>query len=151
MSSEQVPRPANRPHPEGTRPDRPARGSTVPSGMVPNPTLNRAASSGRPTEDRKLLSWTDADRSRAAAFTHGDPWRVLRITGEFVEGFDALAELGPAVTVFGSARVGETDPRYAAARAVGAGLANAGFATITGGGPGIMEAANRGAAEAGGV
>ena len=75
----------------------------------------------------------------------------MRITGEFVAGFDALAGIGPAVTIFGSARTREGDPMYAAARAVGVGLAEAGFATITGGGPGIMEAANRGAAEAGGV
>jgi hypothetical protein len=119
--------------------------------MIPNPTLNRAARLGRPTEDRMLLSWTDEDRRRAAAFTHSDPWRVLRITGEFVAGFDALAEIGPAVSIFGSARTPEADPMYALARAVGAGLARAGFATITGGGPGIMAAANRGAAEAGGI
>ncbi len=119
--------------------------------MVPNPSLDRAARHGQPTEDRKLLSWTDQDRDQASAFTESDPWRVMRITGEFVAGFDALAELGPAVSIFGSARIGEDDPMYAAAEAVGAGLARAGFATITGGGPGIMEAANRGAAEAGGV
>jgi len=123
----------------------------APPGMIPNPTLDRAARAGRPTEDRKLLAWTDRDRARAAAFTESDPWRVQRITAEFVAGFDALAELGPAVTVFGSARTPEDDPAYAAARAVGAGLAEAGFAVITGGGPGIMEAANRGACEAGGV
>jgi uncharacterized protein (TIGR00730 family) len=71
--------------------------------------------------------------------------------GEFVAGFDALAGLGPAVTIFGSARTPEMDPMYTAARRVGEALAGAGFATITGGGPGIMEAANRGAMEAGGV
>jgi hypothetical protein len=120
-------------------------------GMIPNITLNRAAKRGEPTEDRKLLSWTDRDRARAAAFTHSDPWRIMRITGEFVTGFDALAGIGPAVTVFGSARTHADDPMYAAARAVGAALAQAGFATITGGGPGIMEAANRGAMEASGV
>ena len=80
-----------------------------------------------------------------------DPWRVLRIEAEFVEGFGALARLGPAVAVFGSARTPEDDPMYASARQVGARLAGLGLATITGGGPGIMEAANRGAAEAGGV
>jgi uncharacterized protein (TIGR00730 family) len=133
------------------RPDRPETSPARAGGMVPNPTLNRAARAGRPTEDRKLLTWTDRDRAEAAAFTHGDPWRVMRIMGEFVAGFDALAEVGPAVSVFGSARTPESDPMYALARAVGAGLAGAGFATITGGGPGIMEAANRGAAEAGGV
>ncbi|MCA1666002.1 MAG: TIGR00730 family Rossman fold protein [Thermomicrobia bacterium] len=119
--------------------------------MIPNVTLNRAAQQGKPTEDRKLLSWTDRDRERAAAFTHSDPWRIMRITGEFVAGFDALAGIGPAVTVFGSARTPESDPMYAAAQAVGTVLAQAGFATITGGGPGIMEAANRGAMGAGGV
>jgi uncharacterized protein (TIGR00730 family) len=119
--------------------------------MQPNPTLNRAAHLGRPTEDRLLLRWTDEDRRRAAAFTHSDPWRVLRITGEFVEGFDTLAQVGPAVSVFGSARVDDDDPMYDLARATGAALARAGFAVITGGGPGIMEAANRGAVEAGGL
>lgn len=119
--------------------------------MVPNPTLNRAAKSGRPTEDELLLCWSEQDRERASAFTHSDPWRVLRIVGEFVAGFDALAELGPAVTIFGSARIDENDPTYAAARELASRLAHAGFATITGGGPGVMEAANRGAFEAGGV
>jgi uncharacterized protein (TIGR00730 family) len=121
------------------------------SGMIPNPTINRAARSGKPTEDallyRGLVRPSEEDRS----FTHSDAWRVLRITGEFVAGFDALAELGPAAAVFGSARTPATDPWYEAARRVGAGSAKAGFATITGGGPGIMEAANRGAFEAGGV
>ena len=81
---------------------------------------------------------------------HMDPWRVLRIQAEFVDGFGALAELGPAVTVFGSARTPRTDPLYRAARHVGRKLAQAGVAVITGGGPGIMEAANCGAARAGG-
>ena len=119
--------------------------------MIPNPTLNRAARSGRPTEDALLLNWDKKDGARQATFTHSDTWRVLRITGEFVSGFDALAELGPAVTIFGSARVTSGDPVYEAAREVGKRLAEAGFATITGGGPGVMEAANRGAHEAGGV
>jgi uncharacterized protein (TIGR00730 family) len=121
------------------------------SRMVPNPTLNRAARRGLPTEDALLFCWTERDRERAAAFTHSDPWRVLRIAGEFVAGFDALAELGPAVTIFGSARTRKDDPAYAAARELGAKLAHAGFTTITGGGPGVMEAANRGAFEGGGV
>ena len=82
---------------------------------------------------------------------HMDPWRVMRIQAEFVEGFGALAELGPAVAVYGSARTGEDDPVYAAAREVGRGIASRGIAVITGGGPGIMEAANRGAAEVGGA
>ena len=82
---------------------------------------------------------------------HMDPWRVLRIQAEFVDGFGALAEVGPAVVVFGSARTKQDDPMYATARVAGRMLAERGLATITGGGPGIMEAANRGAAEAGGT
>nr|WP_314688288.1 TIGR00730 family Rossman fold protein [uncultured Bifidobacterium sp.] len=82
-----------------------------------------------------------------ADWLHMDPWRVLRIQSEFVDGFGALAELGPAVSVFGSARVRPTDPEYAAARRMGRGIVRKGVAVITGGGPGIMEAANRGAAE----
>ena len=81
---------------------------------------------------------------------HMDPWRVLRIQAEFVDGFGALAELGPAVSVFGSARTPRADPMYRAARHVGRKLAERGVAVITGGGPGIMEAANCGAAKAGG-
>jgi uncharacterized protein (TIGR00730 family) len=82
---------------------------------------------------------------------HADPWRVLRILSEFVEGFDALNEVGPAVTVFGSARSKPKDPYYKAGMALGAALARRGFAVITGGGPGIMEAVNRGCHEAGGL
>lgn len=82
---------------------------------------------------------------------HMDPWRVLRIQAEFVDGFGALAEVGPAVAVFGSARTSPDDPMYAAARRAGTLIARAGAATMTGGGPGIMEAANRGAAEADGT
>jgi len=82
---------------------------------------------------------------------HADPWRVLRILSEFVEGFDALNGVGPAVTVFGSARVLPDDPYYSAGMALGAALARRGFAVITGGGPGIMEAVNRGCHEAGGL
>ena len=84
--------------------------------MVPNPTLNRAVLRGRPSEDRRLLERTDRDRARERAFTQGDPWRVLRITSEFVHGFNALAAIGAAVTVFGSARVREGHPMYAAAQ-----------------------------------
>jgi uncharacterized protein (TIGR00730 family) len=76
---------------------------------------------------------------------------VLRIQAEFVEGFGSLAELGPAVAVFGSARTSADDPVFDQAQALGRGLAEAGFAVITGGGPGVMEAANKGAQEAGGV
>ena len=81
---------------------------------------------------------------------HTDPWRVLRIQAEFVDGFGALAELGPAVTIFGSARTPKTDPLYKAARTVGRKIAQRGVAVITGGGPGVMEAANRGAASVNG-
>ena len=84
-------------------------------------------------------------------WVHTDPWRVLRIQAEFVEGFGALAELGRAISVFGSARVKHEDPEYALGLEVGRLLVEAGYAVITGGGPGAMEAANRGACEAGGV
>src|SRR3977135_1323871 len=82
---------------------------------------------------------------------HADPWRVLRILSEFVEGFDALNEVGPAVTVFGSARAKRNDPYYKPGVALGAALARRGFAVITGGGPGIMEAVNKGCHDAGGL
>ena len=83
-------------------------------------------------------------------FSVKESWRIFRIISEFVDGFETLSEIYPAVSVFGSARVAETDPVYEMARQVGRHLAEAGFAVITGGGPGVMEAANRGAAEAGG-
>jgi len=91
------------------------------------------------------------ERQEDPGFVHTDPWRVLRIMGEFVDGFDVLARVGLAVTVFGSARIAPDSPYYEAAREVGRGLAERGFAVMTGGGPGIMEAANRGAHEAGGL
>jgi uncharacterized protein (TIGR00730 family) len=98
----------------------------------------------RTTADERLLTRQDT------AFLHTDPWRIHRITSEFVLGFDHLAEVGLAVAVFGSARTRPDDPVYDAARATSAALVEAGFDVITGGGPGVMEAANRGAAEAGG-
>ncbi len=98
------------------------------------------------TTDQRLL-----DSRGSSEWLHTDPWRVMRIQAEFVEGFGALAELGPAVSVFGSARTAESAPAYATGIAVGRALVAAGFAVITGGGPGAMEAANRGAIEAGGV
>jgi len=101
----------------------------------------------RVTEDERLLEREEVP----PAFVHTDTWRVFRIMGEFVEGFDTLAGLGPAVSVFGSARTPEDHPMYEAARATGAALAGAGFGVITGGGPGIMEAANRGAVDVGGT
>ena len=98
------------------------------------------------TTDQRLLE------SRGATdWVHTDPWRVLRIQSEFIDGFGTLAELGPAVSVFGSARTPRDHPTYAAAERLGGGLARGGLAVITGGGPGIMEAANKGASEAGGV
>ena len=80
----------------------------------------------------------------------GDTWRLFRIMAEFVEGFEHLAGIGPAVTVFGSARAKESDHRYQTARRLGKVMAEKGIAIVTGGGPGIMEAANRGAYETGG-
>ena len=98
------------------------------------------------TEDRKLL-----EPPARPAFLQTDTWRALRILSEFVEGFDALAAVGPAITVFGSARVKPGDPAYDMAREIGKQLAQEGYAVITGGGPGVMEAANRGCQEGGGL
>ncbi|MCC5581616.1 TIGR00730 family Rossman fold protein [Microtetraspora sp. AC03309] len=98
------------------------------------------------TYDQRLL-----DRRGPTDWLHMDPWRVLRIQSEFVEGFGALAELPPAVTVFGSARTGRDSKEYEMGVRLGRALAEAGFAVITGGGPGVMEAANKGALESGGV
>ena len=98
------------------------------------------------TTDQRLL-----DTRGPADWVHTDPWRVLRIQTEFVEGFGLLAELPRAVSVFGSARTPRDSPEYARAQELGTELAHAGWAVITGGGPGIMEAANRGASEAGGL
>ena len=98
------------------------------------------------TTDQRLL-----DRRGQTDWVHTDPWRVLRIQAEFVEGFGLLAELGPAVSIFGSARTPRGTEAYTTAASIAAGLVRAGYAVITGGGPGIMEAANKGAVEAGGV
>ena len=81
---------------------------------------------------------------QSSDWLHMDPWRVLRIQSEFVDGFDALADLGPAVSIFGSARVAEDSPFYRDAEQMGELIARRGIAVITGGGPGIMEAGNRG-------
>ncbi|WP_165988076.1 TIGR00730 family Rossman fold protein [Streptomyces sp. YIM 98790] len=98
------------------------------------------------TADQRLL-----DTRGPSDWLHQDPWRVLRIQAEFVEGFGALAELGPAISVFGSARTAPGTAEYELGVRIGRALVEAGFAVITGGGPGAMEAANRGASEAGGV
>ncbi len=98
------------------------------------------------TQDEQLL-----ESPRPDEFTHTDPWRVFRIMGEFVEGFDELASLNRAISIFGSARSSRDDPDYKAAEETAALLAAEGYAVITGGGPGIMEAANKGAFEAGGL
>ena len=98
------------------------------------------------TADASLLQ-----TEQSADWQHTDPWRVLRIQSEFVEGFEALAKVGPAISVFGSARTRPDEPLYRAAQRIGQLLAERGYAVITGGGPGMMEAANRGAWEAGGT
>jgi uncharacterized protein (TIGR00730 family) len=108
-------------------------------------TTGRALDGVRQADEGLLAPPRDPD------FVHQDPWRALRILGEFVDGFDALARVGRAVAVFGSARMPADSPYYEAAIRVGHGLAERGYGVITGGGPGIMEAANRGAAEAGGL
>jgi uncharacterized protein (TIGR00730 family) len=127
--------------PDGRRP-RPTRhrGPIVLRGGEPDPAYQGT------TTDQRLL-----DRRGPTDWVHTDPWRVLRIQSEFVEGFGLLSELPRAVSVFGSARTPRDHPHYAAGVQLGASLAQAGYAVITGGGPGAMEAANRGASEAGGM
>ena len=100
----------------------------------------------RSTTDQRLL-----DSSGSSDWLHTDPWRVMRIQSEFVTGFGALAEVGPAVSVFGSARTNPASRPTSWARRVGRALVEAGYAVITGGGPGAMEAANKGALDAGGT
>ncbi|WP_036571740.1 TIGR00730 family Rossman fold protein [Nocardioides sp. URHA0032] len=110
------------------------------------PVIQRRGQVDAGTTDQRLL-----DSRGTSDWVHTDPWRVLRMQAEFVEGFGALAELGPAIALFGSARLGEEHPSYAVAETVGRRLAEEGFGLITGGGPGVMEAANKGASQAGGV
>ncbi|WP_130012924.1 TIGR00730 family Rossman fold protein [Serinicoccus sediminis] len=110
------------------------------------PVTLRGTQVPRTTTDQRLL-----DDHGPADWVHSDPWRVMRIQAEFVEGFGALAEIGPAVAVFGSARIPVDHPYYAWGERVGRALVEAGYAVITGGGPGAMEAANKGAAAAGGT
>jgi uncharacterized protein (TIGR00730 family) len=110
------------------------------------PILERRGQVEEGTTDQRLL-----DSRGPADWVHTDPWRVMRIQAEFIEGFGALAEVGPAIGVFGSARTRSDAHDYAIAERVGRRLAEEGFAVITGGGPGAMEAANKGASEAGGA
>ena len=131
-------------HPsEPTSPGEPAP-PTAP--RTKGPVLLRREQISRTTTDQRLLDTRDAGE-----WVHTDPWRVLRIQAEFVEGFGALAKLGPAISVFGSARTPEGHPEYAQARHTAQLLVEAGYAVITGGGPGVMAAANRGAWEANGT
>jgi hypothetical protein len=122
-----------------------SRSDAEPSAAGPSRSPQRRIDEGG-TNDEQLL-----DSRGPTDWVHADMWRVLRIQSEFVEGFGALAELGPAISVFGSARTPTDDPVYALGVEVGRLLVEAGFAVITGGGPGAMEAANRGASEAGGL
>jgi uncharacterized protein (TIGR00730 family) len=110
------------------------------------PATLRGKAIPKTTTDQRLL-----DSDGTSAWVHEDPWRVLRIQAEFVEGFGLLAELGPAVSLFGSARTKPGSQEYEVAVEIGAKLVDAGYAVITGGGPGIMEAGNKGADENGGV
>ena len=98
------------------------------------------------TEDEKLLQ----ESGPQVDFTRTDPWRVLKIMSELIEGFDTLAGIEKGVSVFGSARTGPDDPQYRAAEETAKLLARSGFTIITGAGPGIMEAANKGCREGGG-
>jgi uncharacterized protein (TIGR00730 family) len=113
---------------------------------IKGPVIQRRRQVDTTTTDQRLL-----DSRGSSDLVHTDPWRVLRVQAEFVEGFGALAELGPAIAVFGSARIPADHPTYAVAEVIGRRLVEEGFAVITGGGPGTMEAANKGACEAGGM
>ncbi|MGI5136359.1 TIGR00730 family Rossman fold protein [Streptomyces sp. CA-106110] len=110
------------------------------------PVLRRRGAVQASTTDQRLL-----DERAPTDWVHTDPWRALRIQSEFIEGFGTLAELPPAISVFGSARTPVDSPEYDMGVRLGRGLAEAGWAVITGGGPGAMEAANKGACEAGGI
>jgi uncharacterized protein (TIGR00730 family) len=116
------------------------------AGQFCGPTVLRGSQVDESTADQRLL-----DHRQQEDWLHTDPWRVLRIQAEFVEGFGSLAEVGRAIGVFGSARSKPHDPAYVASQELGRLLVEAGYAVITGGGPGTMEAANKGAKEAGGL
>ena len=124
----------------------PDSGASSPAERHKGPVVLRRAQLQRRTSDQRFLDQRPAEPDD---FTRTDPWRVLRIQAEFVEGFDALANLGPAITVFGSARTAPGHPEYELAREVGRAVGEAGYAVVTGGGPGVMEAANRGAVDVG--
>src|SRR5215831_20769599 len=110
------------------------------------PAMLRGRAIPKTTTDQRLL-----DRRGPSDWVHTDPWRVLRIQAEFVEGFGLLAEMGKAVAVFGSSRARPGTAQYDLTTQITAALARAGYAVITGGGPGIIEAANKGAAGAHGI
>jgi uncharacterized protein (TIGR00730 family) len=148
--------PAVRSHPDTSKPSNGSAPASPAPRRIVSPVQVDAIRHKRPIEDEELFnrpvpSVPKAKAPELGSFIHADPWRVLRIQGEFVYGFTALAEVGAGVAIFGSARIKSDHPHYAAARELGHKLADAGFAIITGGGPGIMEAANRGAQEAGGL
>lgn len=136
----------NQQPPDGVlRPEPTQSGATRERLYRKGPVSLRGPFAPKSTTDQHLLESRDSPD-----WLHMDPWRVMRIQAEFVEGFGALAELGPAISVFGSARSAPGSTEYAQARQVGELLAMSGYAVITGGGPGIMEAANKGAQEAAG-
>ncbi|QNP70389.1 TIGR00730 family Rossman fold protein [Streptomyces roseirectus] len=121
-------------------------GTPKPEEQRLGPVLRRRSQVTAGTTDQRLL-----DAGGPSDWVHTDPWRVLRIQSEFIEGFGTLAELPPAISVFGSARTKPDSPEYEAGVRLGHALVDAGWAVITGGGPGAMEAANKGACEAGGI
>jgi uncharacterized protein (TIGR00730 family) len=137
-----TPAPGQPSPPEGEQPT----GDPHPREKHRGPVLMRRGQVQRSTTDQRLL-----DSRGPTDWVHMDPWRVMRIQSEFVEGFGQLAELGPAVSVFGSARTPLGHREYVLGERLGAALARAGYAVITGGGPGVMEAVNKGACEAGGL
>lgn len=118
--------------------------------VIPAEPVREPPSPIRETEDERFLESRIESLEQRASFVGGkDSWRVFRIMGEFVEGFDELSRLGPSVSIFGSARVTAADPMYWKCVETARLLGEAGFGIVTGGGPGMMEAANRGAKEAG--
>ena len=134
-------------HPSRYRPI-PGKGAITEDERLLNRPTQRLVSPTEPMPQEQIKEEEHAlDRAIHFDFTLTDPWRVFRIMSEFVEGFDELSHIPPSVAIFGSARVKPEDPAYAAAVETARLLAKAGFGIITGGGPGIMEAANKGAQE----